>query len=252
MLKKIKKQLWLFPSLAVICFAASAFADTVSMELIGPPPGPILGGVYTSPYTALVGPAGQTKATITGVATQVICDDFQTDVSINTPPWQAVVTDLSTILNESTTSKVVKFDQTSTVQQQQFDYTVAAYLAIEIMNVDQSTTAGQVHAGELSFAMWGLFDPITDPAGPFSGHFVTGTNLTNAENDLKAAQAAVLNGWTPNTYLVTIYTASPLNASQEYLSVRAPEAATPVLLAVDLLGILSLVAFLRKRKLQTC
>jgi hypothetical protein len=255
----IKTPLWLCAALAIMFLASSAFATTVSMEYTGPiGQAPNMGGAYTSPYTALIGPAGQTVATITGVPTQVICDDFVTNVDQNTPPWQAVVTSLGALAGESTASSVVKFDQTATAAQQMTDYTAASYLAFELMNVDQSTAAGQTLAGELSFAIWGLFDPTSsDPNGPFSGQWITGTNLTNAENDLTNAFNWVsTNNANPGNFTaltgatITIYTPTPLSASQEYLNVSTPEAPAPVLLAVDLLGILALVAFFRRRLFQ--
>jgi hypothetical protein len=250
-MRKIKTQSWLFASLALICLATGAMAGTtVSMQLIGPPPGPSLGGIYTSPYIALIGPAGQTQTQgqINGVSTLVVCDDFQTDVSPVTPPWQAIETDLNTILSESTTSGVVKFDNSATVAQQQFDYQVAAYLALEILNTDQSTMPGQVTAGQLSFAMWAVFDPASDPNGPLSGNFVTGSDLAAAQNDLSAAQAAVsAPGFSLGNYNVNIFTSSPLNAAQEFITVTAPEASTPILMAADVLGLLLLVGFFRKR-----
>ena len=69
-----------------------AFADTVTMQLIGPPPGPSMGGIFTSPYTAIVGGPNETAdpgtGLIAGVPTSVICDDFFGDVSTSMPPWQ--------------------------------------------------------------------------------------------------------------------------------------------------------------------
>jgi hypothetical protein len=252
MRKTIKTQSWLFASLALICLATGAMADTtVSMELIGPPPGPSLGGIYTDPYTAIIGAPGQTKQTINGVVTSVMCDDFTTDNSTVTPPWQATLTSLYSILNESSVNKVVKFDNGagSTVAQQQADYSVAAYLAIEITNTDQSTAGGQETAGQLSYALWNVFDS-SDPSGPLVGGFLTGTDLTMAQDDFTQAQQAVASGWTPGSYTVNIYTPSypsTLDAAQEFLTVSAPEASTPVLLAADLLGLLFLWRFLRKR-----
>jgi hypothetical protein len=254
MRKTINTKLFLFASSALICFTTCAVAgNTVSMELIAPAPGPNMAGVYTDPYTALIGAPGQTHATITGVVTSVICDDFQTDVSTQTPPWQATETDLETILTETTTNDVVKFDTSDTVAQQQQDYEVAAYLAIEITNTDQSTSAGQVVAGDLSFALWSVFDPPPDPTGPLSGNFISGTDLAQAETYLAEAKSAVSSGWTPGNYTVDIYTPSypsALSAAQEFLTVSAPEASTPILLAADMLGLLFLVKFLRKRASQ--
>lgn len=212
-------------------------AETVTMELTGPPPGPSLGGVYISPYTALIGPAGQTTAPINGVSTPIICDDFETDVSTSTPPWQAIVTNVSSLAGEGAANTNLKFDTTSATQQQ-FDYTVAAYLATQIMQAQQQ---GNVTAqGDLSFALWGLFDNLA--GGPLSGSWVTGTDLTNAINDLNAAKSYVsTNSLTPANYAnVTIYSPTPKSASQEYIVVNTPEPSTLLMLALGIGGLLML------------
>lgn len=255
--KWIKLQPFVFAGIAILSFVNTASAatvtDTVSMQLIGPPPGPNMAGYYTAPYIGIIGAPGQTGtigSDINGVITPVICDDFQTDVSTETPAWQATVTTLNTILDEgSTTSQVVQFDTGDSAAQQETDYATAGYLAIEISNTDQTTLAGQTTAEELSYALWAVFDPASDPNGPLADPYFTSGELAAVESDLSAAETAVADGWTPAGYNVNIYTPSPLGASQEYLtvSVAAAEATTPVLLAVDLLGLLALVGFIRRR-----
>jgi hypothetical protein len=243
----------------VILFGSSAFAQTVTMELTGPPPGPSLGGVYISPYTALIGPAGQTKATITGVDTTVICDDFTTDVSIETPPWQAVATNLSSIQGESSASTNLKFDQTDAARQQ-VDYTVAAYLATEIL---QAQAQGDVTTqGELSFALWGLFD--INPAGPLGGTWITGQTLAHAQNDLQSAVNYVqTNNLTPGSFAnVTVYTPCGTNGicqtppdqtrSQEYIVVKMPEPSSPALLALYFVAMPVLALVFRRRLKARC
>ena len=256
MQKMIKFRPWLFAGLAILCTftAASADTDDVSMQLIGPPPGPVMGGFYTAPYIAIIGAPGQTGAVgsdINGVVTDVICDDFQTDVSTETPAWQATVTSLDTILDEgSTTSQVVQYDTSATAAQQETDYDVAGYLAVEIFNTNQSTSQGQTSAEELSFALWAVFDPSSDPNGPLADPYLSTAQLSAIEGDLSSAENAVENqGWTPSGYNINIYTPTPLGASQEYLSVSvaAPEAATPLVLGIDLLGLFAFLGFARRR-----
>jgi len=241
-----RKAFLLSAGIGVIISASTAFGQTVSMQLIAPPPGPSLGGVYISPYTALIGPSGQTIPTISGTATTVICDDFTTDVSTETPPWQAIATNLASIDGESSPDQTLKFDQGSATVQQS-DYTVAAYLATEILEAQQASDL--TAEGELSYALWGLFDSGTSSSDPFGGSFITGTTLTDAENDLTAAQTYVsANNLTPSSYAnVTIYSPTPLTASQEYIVVSMPEPSSPALLALDLVGVMGL-AFLLKRR----
>ena len=125
---------------------------------------------------------------------------------------------------------------------------VAAYLAVEIM---QAKMAGNVtKEGELSFSLWGLFDPTSvDPYGPLSGHYVTGTNLINAVAYLADARnAVILQGLTPQNYdYVTIYSPTPQSASQEYLTVRMAEPSLLALLGIDLLAVAGLILFVRRR-----
>jgi len=224
-----------FSSLLLVCAAPYALATTVNMTLTGPPPGPSMGGVYTSPYTA----------TINGVSTYVICDDFLTDVSAGLS-WVATETSVADLQNETTPSTAVKFDHTTTAAQQKQDYVAAAYLAEELMNVDQSTQAGQTIAGELSFAIWGVFDP---PA--ISSTYLTPSELTAASNYKSQAYTATA-GQSPINYAnVEIFTPTPnQNTSQEYLVVTAPEAPLPLVLAVDLSGFALFVLLLGKRMLR--
>ncbi len=233
----------IFSILASLCFAGGALAQTVSMELIAPPNGPSMAGVYTSPYTALIGAAGQTTATISGTPTLVICDDFLTDVSTATPPWQATATNMSALAGESTASSAVKFDRTASAAKQITDYMTVAYLAEELMAIDQSTTAGQTTAGELSFAIWNVFDSFS----PLPTDYLNSAQRTQALNYLSLAQTAVA-GKSPTDFSnVTIYTPTPSGASQEYLTVTTPEASTIALLAVDISGLAGLVFLLRRR-----
>ncbi len=210
-----------------------------------------MAGVYISPYTALIGAPNQTKAVITGVATYVICDDFTTDVSVNTPPWQAIGTNVAALQGEAAPDNVLKFDHGSTAAQaatQILDYTVAAYLAVEIM---EAKWAGDVtKEGRLSFSLWGLFDPTSvDANGPLSSHWVTGSDLTYANQYLADARNAVLTqGLTPASFSnVTVYSPTPQSASQEYLVVSMAEPPFLALLGIDLLAVVGLILFVRRR-----
>jgi hypothetical protein len=224
--------LWLV--LGLDCLATFAFGD-VSMTLTGPPPGPSMAGVYTSPYTA----------DIDGVSTYVICDDFTTD-SYQGLSWMATVTTVAAL-----PSSTVKFDTGSPATQEQ-DYATAAYLAGEILAQNQNTSAGQYQAGVLSYALWGVFDTtlLTTYQGSscttlHSYGCLTSGELTDATNALTTARA---NAGTYAQYSnVNVYTPTPLTASQEFLTVSTPEPSAPALLAVYLLGLLSVVLVFRRR-----
>jgi hypothetical protein len=230
--------------LAIFCCAPSAFAD-VNMVLTGVT-GPFMAGVYTSPYIA----------TIDGVSTLVICDDFLTDVSIG-QAWTADATTVSS-LNGPGPSTAVKFDKSpgtpaeAVVQQQ--DYAVAAYLAEQILATNQSTQAGQYQAGILSYALWDLFDPalLTTYQSPSCNH-PYGCLTQNEIDDAKAALAtAQTNALSYAQYSnVTIYTPTPVQGlSQEFLAVTMSEPPSPAILAVYFLGLGGLVFVFRRRMVR--
>ena len=256
----IRTQLFLAMA-GLFVFATGAFANpSVTMELTAPAPGPSLDGIYINPYTALVGAPGQTTAPINGVSTAVLCDDWTANVYPTTPPWQATVTDISQLYGETSPSETVKFDNpdsptitNATAAQQQNDYTVAGWLAIEIVQAQQANN--QTLEGQLSYALWLNFDP-TDPASYLSGMGAT-TDLNAAETDLSNARTYVSNnGLNPGDfeattgYDLTIYTSVPKGYTQEFLSltpVSAPEASAAAVLAADLIGLFGVVFFLRRR-----
>lgn len=222
---------WL--ALALVCFATFAFG--VSMTLTGPPPGPSMAGVYTSPYTA----------NIDGVSTYVICDDFTTD-SYQGLSWTATVSTVAAL-----PSNTVKFDVGSPATQEQ-DYATAAFLAGEILAQDQTTLAGQYQAGILSYALWGVFDTtlLTTYQGPNctsinSYGCLTSGELADATHALATARASA--GSYTQYSNVNVYTPAPLNASQEFLTVRTAEPSAASLFAVYLVGLLGLVLVFRRR-----
>jgi hypothetical protein len=204
-----------------------------------------MGGVYTSPYTA----------TIAGVAgVKVICDDFFDDSYIP-ETWTTYVTNLTDL---TTNSSLVKFQGSNygtavgvSLSQTQA-YATAAVLAQELMAQNQSTTAGQTAAGELSFAMWGLFD-----SAAFNS--ISGSNLTNAKNDLKSAASYVTtNNLTASSFSnVTLYSynggGTTCNGGtcppppQEFVVVNMPEPSTIALFALDLSAVAGLFVFIRRR-----
>src|SRR5579864_4932804 len=167
-----------------VCFATGALAQpclttdaSCTLQLMAPPPGPSLGNYYIDPYTALIGKAGQqgiqAPATINGVSTEVICDDFAANISVNTPSWLANQMTLGALLTTDSGggagSTAVKFDQNSATQQA-FDYVAGAYLANNIFAAQQANNI--TAQGEYTYALWELFDPgvaINDLNGAGNG-----------------------------------------------------------------------------------
>jgi len=252
------KRLWIWGIAILLCGATGAFADTFT--LTGVAPGmPSLGGVYTSPYTATI--SGQT-----GI--QVICDDFNDEVFFN-ESWTVTATSITQLPLLGASSPVL-WDTGSgsipgTPANQVTDYVTAAILSAELLSISPSTQ----EAEDLSYAIWDVFTP-----GASSGLSATDQNLITgvggylptaqalAVADLKAAGgniAAALQ--LDNITNVTIYTANPktggavtycppgdtCGAPQEFLVVSMAEPPSPALLAIDLLAVLGLVLFVRRR-----
>lgn len=256
----------LLPALVLLDLATTPMVAqqtaTVSMSSYGS--GANLAGFYTSPYTGTIDG---------GPVIDVICDDFA-DNSYVPEEWTAYVTPMSSLTSGTTDTDLNWVNTpgaTITVDGQTLDqsqaYSVAAVLAIEIL---ESPSASQAQE-DLSYALWGLFYPTgtsSDP-GAFTALIDAGdlTDLSNAETYLNNAVTYVLNPANSATVQAdvdeaTIYSYDPSanpdgpvcgngpcasSPPQELITISAPEASTPVLLAVDILGFIALIGFLRKR-----
>lgn len=243
-MKKLLKPLFLVTSLS-IC-ATGAFAN-VDLTLTGVNAGYVMGGVYTSPYSVTV--------TNNGVSTPMllICDDFLFNIPTIPYSWSAIPTtlaDLQAGTNPTGTPKFVPADVTK--------YATASVLAAELMALPSYFSET---AGELSYAIWGVFDSTLLTNNPASGEgHLTAPELSAAQSFLAAAQTVVANVTTNGVVdlsklpTLTIYTpdpnSPPYKGSQEFLVagvMPAFEAPYPVILALDLLAGLGLIVAFRKR-----
>lgn len=224
---------WLLAGAWLAPLAAQA-NPVVSMELTGLN-NASLNGVYTEPYNAQIGPAGLTSASqfssTNSEPAAIYCDDFYDDVSMG-QIWQATVTNMSALSTTSLNTTVMFNNMTPATEAA--DYMAAAWLAEQIAAQNQSTPAGQLTAGQESYALWYVFDPAA-----LTG--LSSTDYNAAVTDYDDAVAAVA-GDTPGDFSkVNIYT--PLDdtpgsaSSQEYFSVDAPEPGTLGLMAVGLAGL---------------
>lgn len=228
----------------------------------------LLAGEFTSPYLGTING---------GPTTAVICDDIA-DNAVIPQEWTAYSTSLSSITSGAygTPDPYLKFGTSGPVTgsdavtplgwslSQTQAYEVAALLAIDILS-----TTGSVEA-DYTYALWGLFDSTDSFTAALDAADESNaeTYLNNAINEVVTSPAAV-SSYLSN-YDVTIYTYVPPSSGgmnplcgpglstlctadllppQEFITV--PEASTPVLLAVDLLGFMALVGFLRKRVSQS-
>lgn len=212
-----------------------------------------MGGYYTSPYKALISDPGldlTRSADFTASNSSpalIICDDFLTDVNTGLI-WQATVTNMSALTGLDTPLGSLKFDTSGLSASeeaalQQKNYMAVAWLAEQLIDVNQNTAAGQQEAGELSYAIWGIFDPnaLSD---------ISGTDLSAADTDITDAFDETLADTPSDFSNVNIYTPYPgKDESQEYLVVSpAPPVPEPGTLGLLGLGVASFGLVSRRRR----
>lgn len=227
---------WLLAALVTACFCFSSargtFATTASMDLTSPGSSVtgtnVLNGVYVGAYTA----------TINGVSTPVICDDFADD-SYVPETWTATVNTFSDL------SGTKWYSQSNSTQL----YEEAAYLVQQMMQPANASNPGTV--GDISFAIWDLFD-----SNALAG--LSATDVSNV-NAWLAAAANPSNLAQVNFSDFTIYTpVSPSNAScsgspcptappQEFMTYNASEPSFIAILGADLLLFGCALVLLRRR-----
>lgn len=178
----------------------------------------VLDGVYISPYTA----------TIDGVSTFVICDDFQDEVQVG-ESW-AVTS------STGRTSTIGRFGAENSD-----GYAKVAWLSQQLMTQPSS------NAGAISFAIWAVFDQ----ANVFN--WLTAYNDTTTKNAVTGWLTAAA-GHTGDDYsYATFYTPvagtqTCCGPPQEFVVIRTPEASAPVILGINFVGLGALL-FLTRRKL---
>jgi len=220
----------------LFCMAPAALAqNTASMTLTGAGNN-VLGGVYVGPYTA----------TIDGVSTQVICDDWQDESDIN-ETWTANVNTLSPLSNPGE----LKWGNN------QLLYDQVGWLINQMLAPPATCPAGGTCdiVGDISFALWELTycsvnscPSVSTSGTPFAN--LSGNDLTNAENWLSAAEKLTSSSFTAGEFSSwTIYTPSPGPPPQEFIT--TPESPTLLLLGTDLFGLVALVVVLRRRIVRT-
>jgi hypothetical protein len=212
-----------------------------------------MGGVYTSPYGISVNG---------GATVPLICDDFTTDISIG-QSWTAIPTTFAALQAGTNPAGTPKFSPTTdpsvvpTTAVEIQDYAVTAVLAAELMTLPNLASEA---AGEISFALWDVFDPslLTSTSNPYGS--ITSTELAAAQGYLAGAEAlvaaATTNGKVDLTQIsigghsiegMSIFSPNPAASSQEFLMVAMPEPSYPVILGVDLLAMVGLIVVLRRR-----
>ena len=230
-------------AIALACFATSALAD-VNFQLTQPQPGsPSMAGVYISPY----------QANINGVSTLVVCDDFADNTYIN-ESWTATPTDFSDLSN----TREATFYSLTPDQITQ-DYTEIAWLTEQLLSVYGTTPSDTVTLGEISFAIWNVFDNAAIPylaANDAGAGYDVGAQswLGQAEsmynnNSITLSQFSNFTVYSPTSATPTCPGAPncPSAPPQEFLTVSTPEPYAPALLGVYLSSLVGLIFLYRRR-----
>ena len=240
---------WLLGAVVFLALACGPLAAQTTFTMLGYPEGvegPVMGGVYTSPYYATIGSNPN--------PVPVVCDDFA-DETYFSESWTAIATLLSSV---PTTTPPLYYSGGTVwgvgVVDQAEAYTIAAYLAVEILETNQSSpsssepgVSGAEAAGDLSYALWALFDPAvfldqtggtcTLPNGIGCLSTSNPNDLGMAEQDLTNAYNAVNNILTPTNFdsmmgvqSVTIYSSTIVGggAAAEFIAVSMVEPSSPL------------------------
>jgi hypothetical protein len=217
---RVKSALIAFGLMAI---APASFAQTYNMNLTSVGNGTVADGVYVSPYVGTISGPG------VNYAGYMICDDFTTESYLNSP-WTATTTNAGSLNGTEKFGSSVVFNGVSYTAQQA--YNAAGWLANGLLgNLSNSTTQTNY-----AFAIWNIFDgQNTDPSG----------GALTLEN---AAFSAALSGYTANN--VSVFTANPVNLSQEFLVVRPAPEIDPASAASGLTLLIGGVMVLRSRRKQ--
>ena len=219
------------------CYAPNVLADNASMQLTSAGPY-TMANVYVGPYTA----------TINGVSTPVICDDFYDDSFV--PEWWTAT--VYTTPNSSTRNATNPNIPQLTSAQLTQAYNEVGYLAVQLLNAANAPTPNGTTIGEIDFALWSIFDPTALT-------YLSGSTLTAAQGYVTTAQGYMNDSsyisqftiYSPNLSPSPTCTASgvlcPSSPPQEFL-VRTPEPSELALLGIDLSGVGALLFLVYRRR----
>jgi hypothetical protein len=200
----------------------AACSQSNNFCLTGAGPNPtVLDGVYISPYTA----------TVNGVSTLVICDDFADEVTVG-ESWRVTSGKIG-----STTNGLFGTENSA-------GYEEVAWLSDQLL----ANLSNPTQQGIISYAIWSVFDKTGVTNWLNTYHDSTTLNAVNA-------LLATYNGQTSSDF--TVYTPGGFQTCcgppQEFLvqSVQTAEASAPVILGIDLLGLGVLLIVWRRRRVAT-
>ena len=208
----------------MLAFAPSSRADS-TMTLTGAGNNPAF-NVYVGPYTA----------TINGISTPVICDDFS-DESFLGESWNASVANLAAVATGAPSFS------TGTG-----NFSEAAWLTLQLLSA-----ANNSEATAIQYAIWDLFDPsaVSSYLGGFAGgtSFLDSTSINGVQYWLGQAEGSSLSSSQLADFL--IYTPTSCISGQcltgsglpQQFIVYTPE---PSAILMLLMGLAALLWFKRR------
>jgi hypothetical protein len=221
---------WNIAGLLALAFASVGSAQ-YTIDLTGVGDGASADGVYVSPYWGTITENG--SPIYTGY---LICDDFNTDSSLD-DPTSADATNAGALDGDqkfTAASYSDPFNAGDTFTDQQA-YDAVAWLANGLLA--SSNVTNPIAQTNYSFAIWDIFDgQALDPDG-------------GAASLIAQAFSAVSAGYVGSD--TTVFTPNPLNASQEFLVVSTPESSLPATLAVELSALVGVFFLMRRRLVRT-
>jgi len=149
MSKRIRASWWVGIAAVLLLAPLAAFSQNqVSLELLDGGNNGSMGGVYVGPYDASVNQSKQ--------STQIICDDFEHEVTPG-ESWTATVTSVSSLATNGTAglnwgSTLAGADLGGAMFSSLQGYYAMAELATQLL------TANSNQASYLAYAIWAVFD----------------------------------------------------------------------------------------------
>jgi hypothetical protein len=194
-------------SIAVLLSSAVSMGQTASVKLTGMGTG-TMDGASVGPYTA----------TINGASTLVICDDYVNNAYTG-QTWNANVSGPANLSGASLAQ-----------------YEEAAYLSSELLGADSANNLTE--EGELSFAIWGVFDPAA----------ITSLLVSNVSEGL-AAESYLAGALGKSNANFQLYTPTGRIGTQFIVmkqQVATPEPSALLLLGFDLFCVFAVIFLLRR------
>lgn len=215
-----------------VCFIQSvAFGDTVNITLTSAGSN-VLAGVYVNPYTA----------TINGVSSTVICDDFSADTYIG-ESWTADVHTFGDLSN-------TKFGKMYGAAAEGL-YNQAAWLSLQLLSTSNNTVRRAI-----SYAIWGTMDAnamayLASKAPSYVAATTSWMNQAQTQT-FSAGQFSNFLIYTPNlNYPITCNGGPcPTIPPQELLAIRASESSAVMLLVFNLMAVAAIAVVFRRRLVQ--